>query len=171
MKKAGQDFTQVTENGTPFENESYALATPQQTAVITMDDNKDFVADLTSRETTFCSMVANTPAEKALLFKAMNNPEKRVGDCINMTIEAKDLYCEVVTCTNQQTGQSDECPRIVIIDKDGTGYQAVSLGVYSAIKKIIQVFGAPTWEEPLPLVVKQITKGDRKLLTFDVDFK
>jgi hypothetical protein len=49
MKKAGQDFTQVAENGTPFENESYALATPQQTAVITMDDNKDFVADLAAR--------------------------------------------------------------------------------------------------------------------------
>lgn len=76
MKRAGQDFAQVAENGTPFENEDYALATPTQTAVIAMDDNKDFVADLTSRETTFCSMVANTPAEKALLFKAMNNPEK-----------------------------------------------------------------------------------------------
>ena len=106
-----------------------------------------------------------------MLFKAMNNTEKRIGDCINMTINAKDLFCEVVNCINQQTGEVQVCPRIVIIDDKGVGYQAVSLGVYSAIKKIIQVFGAPSWETPLPLVVKQITKGDRKLLTFDVDFK
>lgn len=152
---------------TPFTNENY---TPETTAVATLrnDDNASFVVDLTSREETFCSMAANTKEEKAALFKAMNNPEKRLGDCINMTIQAKDLYCEVVTCINKETGESNRCPRIVIIDKDGVGYQAVSLGVYSAVKKVIQVFGAPTWEEPIPLLVKQITKDKNKLLTFDV---
>lgn len=159
------EFNPVAENNTPFTNESTAIAP------VSMDDNNHIIADLTSRQTTFCSLIATTPTEKAMLFKAMNNPEKRVGDCINMTINAKDLFCEVVNCINQQTGEVKACPRIVIIDDKGVGYQAVSLGVYSAIKKIIQVFGAPSWETPLPLVVKQITKGDRKLLTFDVEFK
>lgn len=163
------EFNAVAENNTPFGNEHYNGET--STAVMTMDDNKDFVADLTSRQTTFCSLKANTLAEKAMLFKAMNNPANRIGDCINMTINAKDLFCEVVNCVNQQTGEVQGCPRIVIIDDKGVGYQAVSLGVFSAIKKIIQVFGAPSWETPLPLVVKQITKGERKLLTFDVEFK
>lgn len=167
MKKS--DFSQVVENMTPFGKENYNGETT--TAVMTMDDNKNFIADLTSRQTTFCSLKANTLKERAMLFKAMNNPEKRVGDCINMTINAKDLFCEVVNCVNQQTGEVEACPRIVIIDDKGVGYQAVSLGVYSAIKKIIQVFGVPSWETPLPLVVKQITKGEKKLLTFDVDFK
>ena len=167
MKKS--EFNPVAEN-TPFGNESYGGETTAL-AQVAMDDNNHFIADLTTRQTTFCSMVAKTPAEKAMLFKAMNNPEKRVGDCINMTIYAKDLFCEVVNCINQQNGEVQVCPRIVVIDDKGVGYQAVSLGVYSAIKKIIQVFGAPSWETPLPLVVKQITKGERKLLTFDVDFK
>lgn len=170
MKNQNNEFNPVAENNTPFGNEQYG-ETSTTLAPVTMDDNKNFIADLTSRQTTFCSLMANTPAEKAMLFKAMNNPEKRVGDCINMTINAKDLFCEVVDCINQQTGDKQACPRIVIIDDKGVGYQAVSLGVYSAIKKIIQVFGAPSWETPLPLVVKQITKGERKLLTFDVDFK
>ena len=144
---------------------------PTENAVMVMDDNKNFIADLTSRTTTFCSMVANSPKEKALLFKAMNNPEKRIGDCINMTINAKDLFCEVVDCINKETGEVQTCPRMVIIDDKGIGYQAVSLGVYSALKKVMQVFGQPTWKEPLPLKVLQITKGDRKLLTFDVELK
>lgn len=133
-----------------------------------MEENKGFIADLTSAKTTFCSLSADTREEKANLFKAMNNPEKRLGDCINMVIMAKDIYCEVVDCLNQQTGEVTQCPRIVIIDDKGIGYQAVSIGIYSALKKIIQVFGSPTWNEPIPLEIKQITKGDRKLLTFDV---
>ena len=169
MKK--NDFNPAAENNNPFTNENYSDQEQGTSLAMSMDENNHFIADLTSRQTTFCSLVANSPAEKAMLFKAMNNPEKRVGDCINMTINAKDLFCEVVNCINQQTGEVQVCPRIVIIDDKGVGYQAVSLGVYSAIKKIIQVFGAPSWETPLPLVVKQITKGERKLLTFDVDFK
>lgn len=156
------EFTPVQENNTPFGT--------NQVATMTMDDNENFIVDLTSRVTSFCSLTANTPKEKAMLFKAMNNPEKRIGDCINMTINAKDIFCEVVECINPN-GEKQKCPRIVIIDDKGVGYQAVSLGVYSAIKKIFQVFGTPTWAEPLPLEVKQITKGDRKLLTFDVNFK
>ena len=154
---------------TPFnpteENQAETAGT-----LMTMDEDSSFVADLTTRQTTFCSIVAKTVQEKALLFKAMNNPEKRLGDCINMKIMAKDLFCEVVTCINQQTGKMQDCPRMVIIDENGVSYQAVSLGVYSGIKKLIQVFGEPTWEEPLPLVVKQITKGEKKLLTFDLEY-
>lgn len=167
MKKTVEGFENVA--STPFnpteENQAETAGT-----LMTMDEDSSFVADLTTRQTTFCSMVAKTVQEKALLFKAMNNPEKRLGDCINMKIMAKDLFCEVVTCINQQTGAMQDCPRMVIIDENGVGYQAVSLGVYSGIKKLIQVFGEPTWEEPLPLVVKQITKGEKKLLTFDLEY-
>ena len=135
-------------------------------AVVTRDDN--YVANLTSEISAFCSLKADTIEEKAKLFEATNNPKNRLGDCINMTIEAKDLFCEVVDCVNEETGEVSKCPRIVIIDKDGESYQAVSLGVYGAVKKLIAIFGAPTWETPLPLTIKQITKGNKKMLTFDV---
>lgn len=140
------------------------------TAMIVHDEGEKFIVDLTTRKTSFCSMTGESNKEKALIFKAMNNPDKRIGDCINMTINAKDLFCEVVQCTNRETGEVNTCPRIVIIDDKGVGYQAVSIGVYSAMQKIIATFGPPTWEEPIPLKVVQITKGDRKLLTFDVNY-
>lgn len=124
--------------------------------------------DMTSAKTQFCSMSANTPEEKAQMFNAMNNPDKRIADCINEVINARDLYVEVVNCTNQETGEVTACPRIVIIDDQGKGYQAVSIGIYSALKKVIQVFGAPTWAQPVPLKVVQISKGTRKMLTLSV---
>lgn len=128
----------------------------------------DISVDMTSRQTSFSSLKATTEEEKADLFNAINNPEKRLADCINMTIKAKDLFIEVVNCTNEETGENTACPRIVIVDEKGVSYQCVSVGIYSALKKIIQIYGAPTWESPIPLMVKQITKGARKMLTLNV---
>ena len=123
---------------------------------------------MTSAQLSFSSLKANTDEEKANLFNAINNPEQRLADCINMTIKAKDLYIEIVNCTNEETGEITACPRIVIIDEEGVSYQAVSLGIYSALKKVIQIFGVPTWEKPIALEVKQVTKGTRKMLTLNI---
>ena len=149
--------------------------TPITTEVITKpttnafaDEGFNIVADMTTAKTQFCSKIATTAKEKADMFNAMNNPDERLADCINKQIKAKDLYVEIVNCTNTETGEITACPRIVIIDVNGKSYQAVSIGIYSALRKVIQVFGAPTWEEPVTLEVKQVTKGARKMLTLNV---
>lgn len=151
---------------TPFDN----TQAEGNTALAVMDEDERFIMDLTAeRKTQFCSMIPKNEDEEVVLFNAMNNPEKRIGDCINMTINVKHVFCEVVTCVNRETGESNMCPRIVLIDTEGVGYQAVSLGVFSALKKIFTIKGSPTtWKKPVKLQVVQITKGDRKLLTFNM---
>ena len=146
------------------------MMNPNENTAVTVynEDGFNLVADMTTAKTQFCSMVAKTNEEKAKLFNAMNNPDKRLADCINMEIKAKDLYVEVVNCTNEETGEVTACPRMVIIDTEGVSYQAVSVGIYSALKKMIQIYGAPTWTQPVRMRVKQITKGTRKMLTLDV---
>lgn len=154
-----------------MENKEIQVITPNQAvAPVNMFEDEGFniVADLTTAKTQFCSMIADSDEAKAKLYNAMNNPDKRLSDMINMTILAKDLYIEVVNCTNTETGEVTACPRIVIIDEKGKSYQAVSIGIYSALKKVIQVYGAPSWEKPIKLEVKQITKGERKMLTLNV---
>ena len=110
-------------------------------------------------------MVADTPEEKATLFNAMNNPDERIADHINETIAVKDLYCEVVQCVNQETGEVSTCPRIVLIDDKGKSYASVSLGIYSAMKKLMSIYGQPTWDKPIKVKVMQISKGTRKMLS------
>lgn len=131
------------------------------------DEGFSVVVDMTQAQTQFCSVKAETHEEKVSMYNAMNNPDKRLADCINMQIKAKDLYIEIVNCTNEETGEVNACPRIVIIDEEGVSYQAVSIGIYSALKKVIQIFGAPTWVQPVTLEVKQITKGSKKMLTLN----
>ena len=112
----------------PFEENTTAVAQ------VTMDEDEKFIMDLTSeRKVQFCSMTPKNEDEEIVLYNAMNAPVKRVGDCINMTIEVKHIYCEAVTCVNRESGEESVCPRIVLIDKDGVGYQAVSMGIYSAV--------------------------------------
>lgn len=151
-----------------MENEkTFDLATTAQTE--RNDDNTGMIVDLTSRTTQYCSMTANTDEEKALLFNATNNPDFRLGDCINQTISVKDVFVEAVTCVNRETGEGNTCPRIVLIDVDGKGYACVSLGIFSAIKKIFGIFGEPSsWKSPIAMTVKQVSKGDRKMLTLNV---
>lgn len=159
-------------------NEEKNMIVAEETAVIVRpagapasvfaDEGFDIVVDMTTAKTQFCSKVAETDKDRADLYNAMNNPDFRLADCINKKIYAKDLYIEVVNCTNEETGEVTAAPRIVIIDNGGKAYQAVSVGIYSALKKVIQIYGAPTWEKPIPLEVKQITKGARKMLTLNI---
>lgn len=124
--------------------------------------------NLTESSDSFCSLKAETPEEKATLFRIMNSPEKRTSDCINQTILVKDVYCEVVQVTNKETGEVNTCPRVVLVDKDGIGYQSVSFGIYSSLKKLFQVYGVPTWEEPVPIKVIQISREKNKILSLTI---
>ena len=133
------------------------------------DEGFSLVADLTSAQLAYSSLDPQTDEEKAALYNATNNPEKRLADCINMTINMKNLYIEVVQCTNEETGEVTACPRVVILDEKNVGYQCVSVGVYSAIKKIVQIYGpVDMWTKPIKIMVKQITKGKKQMLTLNV---
>lgn len=149
--------------------ESGEVTTTAPATVTTYDDDERMIVDLTERTTSYCSMVATTQDEKLTLYNAMNNPDKRLADCINEKISVKDVFVEVVKCENRETGEKQSCPRVVLIDENGVGYQCVSIGIFSALKKLFAVFGEPSaWEKPVTVKVKQISKGERKMLTLDV---
>ena len=110
----------------------------------------------------FCTMQAVDKKAKATLFNATGNPEK-ISSMIGKTLDLLHFYVEVIQVVSEQTGELCNVPRVVLIDKSGKGYQAVSIGMYNAIKRIVSMYGLPeTWEEPLTVEVQQIeTKNGR----------
>ena len=118
--------------------------------------------------TTFCSVQGGDRKAKALVYNAMNNPTHRIGDCINKKLKIRDVLAELIELENEETGEMQTVPRVVLIDDKGESYQAVSTGIFNAVKKAIAVFGAPTWDDPLEIEVKQISLGKNQMLTFDV---
>lgn len=131
-------------------------------------NNVDYVAQIESDSISYCSMKADTEEDKIKMFNALNGSSDRITDCINMELNIKDVYIETVVCKNEFTGEETTCPRTVLIDEDGKGYSAVSIGVFSSLKKLFQVFGTPTWEKPITIIPKQITKGDKKITTLSI---
>lgn len=117
----------------------------------------------------FCTMAANTTADKAVIYNATNTGNK-VKDHINEVLTLSNIYGEIVTVTDKQTGEVFQCPRIVLISPDGTAYSATSKGIFTSVKKILQIFGMPdTWDTPLQVKVKQVsTAPDRNVLMLEV---
>lgn len=132
-------------------------------------DNNDIEGQLMGVTSTFCSVQAVTPEEKKALFNAMNNPEFRVEQFINQTIYVKDVFAELVDIMNQNTGEIIQAARIVLIDAEGKAYTCVSKGIFSALKKLFNLYGVPTWNEPIGITIKQIRKSNNmNILTFDL---
>ena len=153
------------------ENEKMEITVNESAAPTTVivDEEKNFIADLTTTHASYCSLAVKTKQDKARLYNATNGNAKRIADMINTQISVKDVFVETVQCTNTTTGEVKACPRIVLIDSNLNGYQCVSVGVYSAIAKIIHIYGTPDqWEEPIKVMIKQISKGDRKMLTLEI---
>jgi len=139
-----------------------------ENSMMLRNDDTGIAAQLNSRSEMFCSLPAETREEKAALFNAMSNPDYRLGDHINEIIFVKDVFAEKIQLTSEETGEIQDVPRIVLIDKDGKSYAATSTGVFSALKRIFQLFGVPTWSEPIPVKVLQVTRKERKLLTLAI---
>lgn len=118
--------------------------------------------------TTFCSIQGGTHEDKVAVFNASNNPDHKVGDFINKVINVKDVIAEQIELTDEETGEIQNAVRVVLIDTKGESYQAVSTGIFNALKKAIAIFGAPTWDEGLPVLIKQVSVGKGSMLTFDV---
>lgn len=106
--------------------------------------------------------------EDAKIFAALNNPEFRLANFINKTLKIQNVLVEIREIMNNETGEIETAPRVVLISEDGKAYQAVSKGIFNAVKNAYEVFGQAPWDPPLEIEVKQIAVGKGSMLTFDV---
>lgn len=107
----------------------------------------------------YCTMTAEDRKAKATLYNACANPEK-ISAHLNHEIRMIHFYVEIIQCANESTGGVVNVPRIVLIDETGKGYQAVSVGVYNAVKRIVSMFGNPnTWDEPVTVIPQNVDLG------------
>lgn len=106
--------------------------------------------------------------EDAKIFTALNNPEFRIANFINKRIKVANVLVEIREILNEDSGEIETVPRVVLISDEGKAYQAVSTGIFNAVKSAFHVFGAAPWEPPLEIEIKQIAVGKGSMLTFDV---
>lgn len=139
-----------------------------------MAENEIMVVDIRNElsseaKSTYCSIQGGDRKTLAKIYNAMNNPSHKVSDYINKTIMVKDVFVELIELVDEKTGVVENVQRVVLIDEQGEAYQAVSSGIFNAVKNAIQVFGAPSWDDPLPCTVKQVQVKNGTMLTFEVN--
>ena len=139
--------------------------------LMNIEENEMNIFEQGNQKPAYCSIVAESFDDKAKIFNAMSSPDERLRNHINEIIKIRDVYCEIVECVNKDTGEKSEAPRVVLIDTEGKSYQCVSTGIFNSLKRLFTVFGMPTWEKGVPCKVKQVSNGERQILTLVVTNK
>ena len=127
--------------------------------------NNTVLYDLNNAES-YCSIKGDTREAKVAMYNAINSPDHKLSDFIGKKLNIKDISIERVENPSDETGEMVANARVVLIDENGESYTCVSSGIYSAIKKLVAVFGEPTWEPALPVEIQNLsTKQGRKTMT------
>lgn len=127
--------------------------------------NNTVLTDLNNTES-YCSIKGDTREALVAMYNAINSPDHKLSDFVGKKLNIKDISIERVENMNDETGDMVANARVVLIDENGESYTCVSSGIYSAIKKLVAVFGEPTWEPALPVEIQNLsTKKGRKTMT------
>ena len=131
----------------------------------------------------FCSFSPDNFEGKMKLYNAINSPDERLGNVINMPISIRDVVICKVNLTEKIGGDNepdsfDDNPfdkrtarqgfRVILLDTDGKSYTATSTGVYNSISTMRSVFGTLHFEDGLKVVVKQIKTKNGNTLTLSI---
>lgn len=123
----------------------------------------------------YCSIADDGKrATKIAIFNAINGAEESLADHINEVLEIVNVVAHPVTIADENTGEVVNALRVVLIDKNGKAYQAVSGGIANAISRIMSIIGEPiggAWEkEPVRMKIKQVKtrNGVNKVNTIEL---
>lgn len=120
----------------------------------------DIASDLKAGHGAYCSMQAVNNKARVTLFNACANP-KKISDMINKRIKVMHVYIEIIQVMSEQSGEMVNAPRVILIDEQGNGYQAVSNGIYNAVKRMYALFGDPgDWDAPHTVEVQHVSLKD-----------
>lgn len=138
--------------------------------MMTLTDDGKYSLDFSSAKASYCSLVPKTQEEKINFFNAVNSPTKRLKEMVNLEIEVKDIYAEIINFTNTETSEIVPGVRIVLISPTGESYQTSSKGIFSSLSKLLKIMGEPnTWKKPVKIRPKEVSKGaDSNVLIFDL---
>lgn len=116
----------------------------------------------------YSSIKASSVEEKKKLYNALEKCDALLNDIVGTEINIKDFYVEerIVTEDDEDGNEKSVVKyRTILFDTDGKSYATGSYGVYNALRRIVMVYGTPTWTEGVLVKVekKPIKNGKTQL--------
>lgn len=130
-------------------------------------ESNEIVKANQSTSNAYCSVKAETRAEKIKLYNALKDCDFKLNDVVGTTIKIKDVFVQEYTKEDEETGEVRTGHRTIIFGDDGKSYVTASNYLYNTLKQIFQIFGMPTeWDSPLAVeVIKQSLKNGKSSLS------
>ena len=121
----------------------------------------------------FCSIVDDgTRKSKADIYNALSGEGKPLVDLVGETLAIVDVVAHEIVLHDEDKGDIHTV-RVVLVDKDGNTYNAVSEGVMSSLQKIFAIVGNPSWkDDPLLIKPRLVTTRNKvnKVLTLELAY-
>ena len=109
----------------------------------------------------FCSKEVKKDEEKKELFNALETCNALLNDCVGQEINIKDVYCEERDIVNEE-GVVVKKYRTILFDVNGQTYATGSYGIFNIIRKLMTIYGVPTWEKGIKVKVAKRPLGNGK---------
>lgn len=114
----------------------------------------------------FSSIQGEDRETKIKQYNAINGSENAISDHVGEVLEITDMVAHAITLEDEVTKEDVNALRVVLLDKDGNAYHAVSQGIVSSLQKIIGTVGQAPWTPALKMVpYEQKTRKGFKTLT------
>jgi len=87
-------------------------------------------------------------------------------DHLGEKIMLRHIVAQATTIADRQTGEITPVVRLVLIDEDGTAYNAMSGGLFKSIENLIGILGMPAyWPGPVPVKINREGKVGEQYYT------
>lgn len=115
-------------------------------------------------------ILKNEKANKKALFNAITNPNHNIGEMINLEFNVSKIIHTTATLLNEDTGEMEEKPRVVLFDENLESYASISTGVVNCVNNIESIYGTcDTWPDPIRVkVIQKETRNGNKTILLEI---
>lgn len=109
------------------------------------------VADVMNTGAAYTDLDLKDRKQAVAFYNATANPQYKLKEHVNEVINLAHVSVECCEVNNED-GDRQIAPRIVLIDANGSTFSCVSTGIYNSLKRLFALVGTPdTWTEPVPI--------------------
>lgn len=131
-----------------------------------MENNEIMLSN--NNQKIYSSIKASSVEEKKKLYNALEKCDALLNDIVGTEINIKDFYVEERIVPEEDEDGNEKSVvkyRTILFDTEGKSYATGSYGVYNALRRIVMVYGTPTWNDGVLVKVekKPIKNGKTQL--------
>jgi hypothetical protein len=152
-----------SESSTQGDVKGTALSLPGRECNLTTPPDWELIP---SQAVCVTSIDVSSASGRRALFDCVEGDSEDSGQWINQEIAIEHVFFHVVQLDNDETGETRNCIRTVLITPDGKRIKFVSVGIVKALQLAAYAFGPLPWSPPRVFVLHNLQgKGKHKRLT------